>query len=218
MSKVKVVLHTMSGQGVVHDSIYGTTGHVRRALQKKTGVDIDFVSFCGQYLDGETLTLFLNECKDAQVVITDAWNHPLNNDYINDQGWKNPEQSMANVVSQIALINPQAKIFSQLLEGVRKVAVHQHAEPHTGYTDDVIVEAIKQRVVKEGKPRVLVFDDSELHRRGAIEQLGENNLTVVSTYDDAQKQITFGQFDYVLLDLLVLASAKNQGKEGQKFV
>lgn len=43
--------------------------------------------------------------------------------------------------------------------------------------------------------RILVFDDSQTHRAAAQAQLKGHDLTVVGTYDEAQKQLT-PQFDY----------------------
>lgn len=44
--------------------------------------------------------------------------------------------------------------------------------------------------------RILVFDDNQTHRAAAQAQLKDHDLTVVGTYDDAQKLLT-PQFDYV---------------------
>lgn len=38
--------------------------------------------------------------------------------------------------------------------------------------------------------RILVFDDSEVHRRAAEIQLADHDLTVVSTYEEAEKAVT----------------------------
>ncbi|MCC6290471.1 hypothetical protein IT398_00085 [Candidatus Nomurabacteria bacterium] len=43
--------------------------------------------------------------------------------------------------------------------------------------------------------KVLVFDDNETHRAAAHAQLKDHDLTVVGTYDEAQKLLT-PQFDY----------------------
>lgn len=43
--------------------------------------------------------------------------------------------------------------------------------------------------------RILVFDDNETHRAAAHAQLKDHDLTVVGTYDEAQKLLT-PQFDY----------------------
>jgi len=118
------------------------------------------------------------------------------------------------------------------------------------------------------KLRILVFDDNELHRKAAVDQLGEyHDLVVVGTYDEAQKLLTpyidkdkfkmllnqagfadnfnpynedvskekaeayyeaqekFNKevivcpdFDIVLTDLLVPASAQSQGPDSMKYV
>ena len=113
--------------------------------------------------------------------------------------------------------------------------------------------------------KILVFDDSEQHRQAAALLLNEHELTIVSTYDEAENALTksvdedkveeklkeqFGdfnpwdkdassaqrsayraarqeaekeftnhpEFDVVLTDLLVPASAKQQGRKGEQFV
>ena len=43
--------------------------------------------------------------------------------------------------------------------------------------------------------RILVFDDNQTHRAAAQAQLKDHDLTVVGTYDEAQKLLT-PQFDY----------------------
>ncbi|MFA4937008.1 MAG: response regulator [Patescibacteria group bacterium] len=67
--------------------------------------------------------------------------------------------------------------------------------------------------------KILVFDDSEQHRRSAQAQLSsEHDVTIVSTYDEAESQLCNNQFDVFLTDLLVPASSRSQGSVGQKYV
>ena len=86
--------------------------------------------------------------------------------------------------------------------------------------------------------RILVVDDNKTHRSAAQAQLGKDNtLTVVGTYDEAQKLLAgvyvsggFGKdavpsrregretFDMVLADLLLPASAQAQGPDGGQHV
>ncbi len=73
------------------------------------------------------------------------------------------------------------------------------------------------------KLKVLVFDDSELHRKSAQKVLGDHDLVVVGDYDAAESAIESASnsghvFDVVLTDLLVPASRKCQGSTGRKFV
>jgi hypothetical protein len=59
--------------------------------------------------------------------------------------------------------------------------------------------------------KILVFDDNATHRASAQAQLKDHDLTVVATYDEAQKLLLSGHsFDVVLSDLLVLASGQEQ--------
>ncbi len=61
--------------------------------------------------------------------------------------------------------------------------------------------------------KILVFDDSQTNRDAARAQLKNHDLTVVGTYDEAQKLLTTHKFDVVLTDLLVPASHQSQGSE-----
>jgi CheY-like chemotaxis protein len=66
--------------------------------------------------------------------------------------------------------------------------------------------------------KVLVFDDNQTHRDAAKAQLKDHDLTVVGTYDEAQRLLTpESKFDVVLTDLLVPASKKVLGPEGLEF-
>ncbi len=75
--------------------------------------------------------------------------------------------------------------------------------------------------------KVLVFDDSRANRDAAHAQLKGHDLTVVGTYDEAQKLLmpkldhdvaSYPDFDVVLTDLLVPASRQEQGGDGLGFV
>lgn len=84
------------------------------------------------------------------------------------------------------------------------------------------------------KMKILVFDDSELHRRAAVVQLVGHNVTIVDNFDAAARalvpeclgfdkdkgktQYKQREWDVVLTDLLVPASSKHQGDAGQKYV
>lgn len=209
---VKVLMHCVSSKGE-DDHSYGKSGYIFRELQEKSGVPIEFVTF-GGFLEGSELERFLEESKTAQVIITDGWNHPAT-----DTGWTlhGAQELMARVVSRVNSINPLARIFSQLMEG-RKVPAHRFAEPHDHYTDDVIIQAIKLSVKKVDARSILVFDDSAIHAEAAVKQLSADyNLTVVTTYDQAENMIRNATFDVVLLDVLVPASSKTLGGDGMKF-
>jgi len=149
MKKVKVVLHVMADESGSY-SPYKTNGSIHLELEEKAGVKIDFVSFCGMYLDGEVLERFLTECEDAQVVIVDAWNHPLNKHY-DSPGWLDPEESIAKIAEQVIRINPLVKIFADLMEGRHEVAVHKVAEPIRYWADNNVIEAVKRSIHKEGR-------------------------------------------------------------------
>jgi len=215
MKPPKVVLHVMAGSGT-NDAFYGVNGSVHTILRGKAGVEFNFVSYCGQFLDGETANRFVTDCRDAQVVIVDAWNHPTSD--IETWGSRfDPHQSMAGVVRRVLDVNPTAQVFADLMEGVHEVAVHKYAQPIHNWHDDIIATAIKNSVKTEGLPEVLVFDDSPNNTQAARAQLaGEYNVTTVQNYDQAERALQTVKFDIVLFDLFVPASSNNQGKEGQK--
>ncbi|MBI2410936.1 MAG: hypothetical protein HYV32_03555 [Candidatus Kerfeldbacteria bacterium] len=66
--------------------------------------------------------------------------------------------------------------------------------------------------------KILIMDDNPLHRAAAQAQLNDHELTVVSTYDDAQALIgKKHDFDVVLVDLLMPPSKKNLNSQGKRF-
>lgn len=219
MSIPKVVLHLMSSDGPdSKDFLYGVGGRIHRDLERLSGLQINFVSFYGVYLHGAELERFVRECSDAQVVITDAWNHPNNEDY-GSREWDNAHRSMLWAVQAALRANPRAVVFSELMEGQDRVDVHKVAKSFKDFADLAeIAQAIRQSVVKEGRPWVLVFDDSKEHRDAAVQQLNEFNTVVVECYDRAEDLIKAGGFDYVLLDLLVPACARTLGGKGLEYV
>jgi CheY-like chemotaxis protein len=65
----------------------------------------------------------------------------------------------------------------------------------------------------ENEMKILVLDDNAIHREAAIAQLAEHDLTVVSTYDEAQELIlSEHEFDVLLADLLMPPSLQAQGE------
>jgi len=217
MSDLKLVLHVMAGNGP-NDSMYGVGGWLHRGLEEKSGLKINFVSFSGVYLYGVDLMRFVEECKDAQLVITDAWTHPTDE---TNKNWssQNAYSWMAAAVREVRRVNPRAMILSELMEGINAVDVHKIAVPFCNYGDiDVLAQAVQHSVVKEGKPSVLVFDDNAKHCDAAWQQLTDYNLVVVDNYDRAAELILSGGFDYILLDLLVPASRSMQGPKGLPYV
>lgn len=217
MSEPKVVLHVMAGDGP-NDSMYGVGGWLHKDLEKMTGLKINFVSFSGVYLHGADLARFVEECKDAQLVITDGWTHPTDEA---NKSWSSQDAYgwMAAAVRAVRRVNPRAMILSELMEGINAVDVHKIATPFANYGDiNVLVQAVQRSVVKEGKPDVLVFDDNETHGNAAWQQLADYNVVVVDNYDRAEELILAGGFDYILLDLLVPASRSMQGTKGLQYV
>lgn len=66
--------------------------------------------------------------------------------------------------------------------------------------------------------KILVFDDNVIHRASARITLASHELTVVGSYDEAQKVLlNDGPFDVVLTDLMVFPSKQQLGQPG-KFI
>ena len=66
--------------------------------------------------------------------------------------------------------------------------------------------------------KILVIDDSPLHRASAQQTLGGHDLTIVGSYDEGQKLVEKGHgFETVLVDLLMPASRQKLGTRGEQF-
>lgn len=78
--------------------------------------------------------------------------------------------------------------------------------------------------------RILVIDDSPIHRAAAEQQLAHHQTMVVGSYDEAEELLmerydpaiiggmVRPEYDVVLTDLLLPAGTKRQGPTGQRFV
>ncbi|MFA7302256.1 MAG: hypothetical protein WC030_00710 [Candidatus Paceibacterota bacterium] len=67
--------------------------------------------------------------------------------------------------------------------------------------------------------KIFVFDDSPANRRSAEITLAGHDLTIVGTYDEAQDAlVACADYDVVLTDLMVPASAREQGSTGRALV
>lgn len=140
-AKVKIVFHAMSS-GDLEKEMYGEDGFLGKEYKKicdASDIDYEYVSFAGKYLDGYFLDIFLQECRDATIVILDAWNHPTNISWLNDKNF-DPYTSMENVAEEIIKIS-NAQIFAQLLYG-EKVAVHNKTIPIDNFLDRKIINSI----------------------------------------------------------------------------
>lgn len=69
--------------------------------------------------------------------------------------------------------------------------------------------------------KVLVFDDSPIHRSAAAVQLKDHDLTVVSTYDEAEKALTpsfnYQEYKRILAEAGYEEYPRLQGEERDKF-
>jgi len=65
--------------------------------------------------------------------------------------------------------------------------------------------------------KILVFDDTKLHRDVAKVQLTGHDLTIVGTYDEAEAALTSSEFDVVLTDLMVPPSEKWYQSHGREY-
>jgi CheY-like chemotaxis protein len=85
----------------------------------------------------------------------------------------------------------------------------------------------------ESVMKIMVFDDSPIHRASAKAQLKGHDLTIAGTFDEAEDLLTpmkwgernpcvkernpnFKEFDVVMTDLMVPASKHNLGYDGLK--
>jgi len=67
--------------------------------------------------------------------------------------------------------------------------------------------------------KILVIDDSPINQAAAKAQLATHDLTVVGSYDEAQALVAKQhEFEVVLCDLLMPASSRAMGGEGEKYI
>lgn len=218
MKEPKVVLHCQVSTGK-SDPCYGENGMIRHDLEEMFGEPINFRGF-GGYLDGSTREEFMTECKDAEVVVVDAWTHPPGP--TSSWGVKDPHETMLEIVREVRRINPRAILFADLMEGKYEVAVHSIAKPIRSWTDDPIVSALEivraRKTAKETDKRlILVVDDNHNNLTAAREQFAEQNLLITTnSYLSALKLISEFRFDVVMTDLMMPAERENQSPESIK--
>ena len=66
--------------------------------------------------------------------------------------------------------------------------------------------------------KILVIDDTLVHRMAAQQTLAGNDLTVASSYDESVKLLDRERYEAVLTDLLMPAGREAQGPHGDPFV
>lgn len=67
--------------------------------------------------------------------------------------------------------------------------------------------------------KILVIEDNKLHQAAAKAQLQDHDTTVVDTYDKGLDLVRdTHDFEVVLVDLMMPASNRSMGREGDKFV
>jgi len=84
-----------------------------------------------------------------------------------------------------------------------------------------VCSSLKQRKKGKKMKNILIFDDSKRQIQAAREQFEDLEgftLTVVSSYDEAQKFLKGAKFEIFLTDLLVPAPDNNLGPRGFKYV
>jgi CheY-like chemotaxis protein len=189
----KILLHCMANHGT-NDPLYGPNGVVHRDLEEKTGQKLTYVGF-GGYLHGDHAEAFIKEAADADVILLDAWTHPEGDDWYKTI---DPHEASASIARRLQK-SSKAKIFAQLMEGVREVAVHKTgALPFNDWRDEVIVQAIGTA----GKTRILVVEDDPANIASAKELLGAYDLTIVSGFDQALDALD-RQPEVVLTDCMI---------------
>ncbi|MFH2231778.1 MAG: response regulator [Patescibacteria group bacterium] len=222
--KVKVVLYCQGSsydKGTPEqDPNYGAKGMIRRDIERVVG-SIEYHNFSG-YLAGKNLQDFMEQAKDADVVILDAWTH-----FVSDRAWGGhnselAQEEMADVARRVGAANPKVEILAELMEGSFEVAVHAHAKPFPGYWAHCFIPSVlKAKLLKEqenGEPlaEVLVVDDSFWHLMAAPEQFKGRKVLICDTYLEAIELLDKHRFDAVMTDLLMPTTSENQGPESKK--
>jgi len=130
---VNIVLHCQTGKGN-NDDFYGQDGMIHTDLQKAVRTEVNFKGF-GGFLTEDNLDNFLEACQEADVILLDAWTHPIAWDLFDNF---DPYKAMANIAAKIKKINPQALVFALMMEGINTKAVHMYAKPIANYYCETI--------------------------------------------------------------------------------
>ena len=131
---MKIVLHVSD---TWHE--YGQGGELHRTYQT-ANPSLTFVPFLG-YIDpnGEAGKRFQEECKTADVIVLDAWDH----DVACGVSVRDAQDKEADLAAMAKSANPSAKLFAILMERSHEVAVHAYAAVAIWYDDSRILAAIK---------------------------------------------------------------------------
>lgn len=198
--KTKVVFYCSASKGD-NDSYYGIDGLLNKEYERLSGTEIEFHTFGGTLNN----TLFAEAVKGSHVVITDAW---MNGDC----------DRMASAVKTARAISPGAAFFAELMEGSYEVAVHKYAIPFKDWTDECIINAIKEKAASLkliDAETILVVDDNEVNLAAAKEQLGgQYNLLLSSSYLEAMNILGSHDVDILLTDMMMPGEEDNQGTRG----
>lgn len=178
--------------------------------------ELAFKGFAG-YLEQERRAEFVREASTAHVVIMDCWNYQRG---MNDD----PYDQASSMARSILLANPRATLFVQLMEG--RADERSHKVPGVRifdhWNESQIVDEIvlaHRRITRPLYSDMLLFDDSPVHMRFGGKQLSRTfNVWTASSWDEALRKLQYGGFKYLLSDLLVPASAENQGPCGIPYV
>lgn len=117
-------------------------------LEKRLGEKVTFSSH-GGYLEGESRERFLTDSRDADVVLTDAWN------YSKDLRGDRPFVSMMNIVADVQRQNPRVWCFAQTFDACmqNRRDVHQIATPFGGFAApvmNIIADYLAGKIEKDG--------------------------------------------------------------------
>jgi hypothetical protein len=148
--KVKIVLHVAGLEYQENDEIYGKNGFVFQQYSNfflNEDVQLEYVSFAEKFLNGQNLQDFMSECASADIILIDCWNHPTNNMlWLHNRDF-NAYESMAQIAEKLTSLNPEAKVFAQLMDG-REQKVHNFAIPFNEIFDEIIINAIESAIKK----------------------------------------------------------------------
>jgi len=213
MDQVKVVLFCNSDSA----DLYGDNGVFGKDYKLVVPEDeLAFRGFAG-YLSEERRAEFVREASTAHVVIMDCWNYK--------EGMAgDPYDQVANMARSILAANPRTTLFVQMMEGYANGRSHKvpGVRIFDSWNEPQIVDEIilaHRRVTHPLYQHMLLFDDTAVHLRFGGKQLSKVfNVWTAASWDEALHKLQFRGFRYLLSDLLVPASAENQGLLGASYV
>jgi CheY-like chemotaxis protein len=198
------------------EDIYGANGMLLGEYNELAPGDINYAGFSG-HLDGSRRMEFIGLASSADIVIMDAWNY-------REGMTKDPYEEVAGMAREIIRLNPRATVFVQEMEGRADYASHKvpGVRIFDTWNEGQITDEIRiahHRACRSKYPKLLLFDDNQVHLRFGAKQLSEVfNVWTAANWDEAVRKLERVPFKYLLTDLLVPASMESQGTKGVEYV